>query len=421
MLTAVRSWVARRAAGVLGWFGLSHLPDGFLGPERKGSVSTSREALSVSPFWCGVRLYQTVLGSLPLVTYRRAADDDRTRARDLTAYDLLHERPNPAMTRAVFFELLARALFLEREFVAVVRKDGNGDLVGIYPVPAACVVDVVIDADWRKWFLIRESDGVQVYPDAEVIHLFLYSECGIRGRRLIDFAGESLGLHRRVIESGTAFYENSIRPSGYLKYPGQLDTTAAEVIKKWWKEEYAGGANTGKLPVVHAGGEFVPLNGVTAEDTRVIEALSASVDDCGRWLNLSPLQLFNLTRGTYSNLGADNQALYTRSIRPLLEKIELELNHKVFGVSSPVYAEFDVGALLRGDPLQQAEVANVGIQNGSITRNEQRGWLNLPKKPGLDEPLTPANLQPAADPTTTTTQNENAPNASADPAPVAAG
>lgn len=394
MLTRLRSWIRRRAAA---WYPLSQLPAGFFGGTRPGAVSTAHEALSLSPFWCGVRLYQTVLGSLPLVTYRRSDDDGRDRARDVDAYTLLHERPNPAMSRAVFFELLARALFLEREFVAIVRKTEAGQLVGLYPVPCSAVVDVVLDDQWRKWFLIAERDGVQVYPDAEVVHLFLYSSDGIRGERLLDFAGESLGLHRRVLESGTAFYENAIRPSGYLKYPGKLDKDAAAVIKKWWKEEYAGGNNTAKLPIVTDGGDFHRFNDITAEDARIIEALSASVDDCARWLNLSPLQLFNLTRGTYSNLGADNQALYTRSIRPLLEKIELEVNHKVFGVASPVYAEFQVEALLRGDPEQQATVANIGIQNGSVTRNEQRGWLNLPKKPGLDEPLVPQNMAPAGE------------------------
>lgn len=392
MLTRFRSWVRRRA---LNWFRLSQVPDGYFGPPRPGAVSTPTEALSISAFWCGVRLYQSVLGSLPLVTYRRDAGDGRTRARDLAAYNLLHERPNPAMTRAVFMEVLARALFLEREFVALVRKTGAGDLVGLYPIPCSAVVDVVLDDEWRKWFVIRERDGVEVYPDAEVIHLFLYSSDGVRGERLLDFAAESLGLHRRVIESGTAFYENAVRPSGYLKYPGKLDKDAAEVIKKWWKDEYAGGGNTGRLPVLAENGEFVRLNDITAEDARIIEALSASVDDCGRWLNLSPLQLFNLTRGTYSNLSADNQALYQRSIRPLLEKVELELNHKVFGVESDAYAEFEVEAILRGDPREQAEVANIGILNGSIARNEQRAWLNLPKRPHLDAPLVPVNMAPA--------------------------
>ena len=91
----------------------------------------------------------------------------------------------------------------------------------------------------------------------------------------------------------------------------------------------------------------------------------------------------------------DNQAFYTRSIRPLLEKIEQELNHKVFGFRSPVYCEFNADAILRGDPLQQATVANIGIQNGSVTRNEQRDWLNLPPLEGLDAPLTPLNMNPA--------------------------
>jgi HK97 family phage portal protein len=396
MFGRLRRWLRRR---FIRWFPLSRVPEGFFGPSRPGAVHTEEEALSLSPFWCGVRLYQTVIGSLPLVTYRRLDNDSRERARRHPAYSLLHERPNPAMTRAVFFELLARALFLESDFVAVLRWSMGGRLLGLYPVPCAALVDVVIDEEWNKGFLIREADNsVQFYPDNEVVHLFLYSRDGIRGTRLLDLAGESLGLHRRVLESGTAYYENVVRPSGYLKYPGALEKDGAEVIKKWWKEEYAGADNTARLPILSNGGDFVRFNEITAEDAAIIEALSASVDDCGRWLNLSPLQLFNLQRGTYSNLGADNQALYTRSMRPILEKIELEINHKVFGVDAAEYAEFEVEAMLRGDPMQQATVANIGIQNGSITPNEQRGWLNLPKLPGLDQPRVQLNTAPATPP-----------------------
>ncbi|MBN9524127.1 phage portal protein [bacterium] len=129
---------------------MSHVPDGFFGPERPGAVSTTYEALSLSPFWCGVRLYQTVLGSLPLVTYRRGEDGSNKRAEDLDAYEPLHDRPNPAMTRAVFFELLARALFLEREFVALVRKTEDGQFVGVYPGKLNPDAPEVIKKWWKE-------------------------------------------------------------------------------------------------------------------------------------------------------------------------------------------------------------------------------------------------------------------------------
>lgn len=416
MLTALRS-LARRARE---WFPLAQAPATmFAPPGLPGAVSTGGEALTVSAFWCGVRLYMSTLGSLPLVTYRKAADGGRERADDLDAYHLLHERPNPAQSRAVFFAEAARAMLIDGQFLATVRKTEAGDLVGLYPVPAAQLVDVVLDAEWNKWFWVREAGGDQLYADDEVIHTFLFSADGIRGESVLRYAGDSLGLHRQVIKTAAGFYKNAVRPAGYLKYPNKLNKEAVEVIKQWFKEEYAGAENVGKLPVTHDGGEFVKFPNPTADDAKIIEALSASVDDVARWLNVSPLLLFNLARGTYSNLSADNQAFYQRTIRPVLEVVELELNRKAFGVRSPVYAEFNVDAMLRGDPLTQAQVANTGIQNGSVLRSEQRAWLNLPPIPGLDEPLTPANMLPAG-PTPDTPTDQGTPNAPTEDGPPGA-
>lgn len=407
MLTQLRKWFTRSAK----WFQLSHAPPGFFGPERPGAVQSAEVALTLSAFWCGVRLYQTTLGSLPLVTYRRGPNDSREVASNHPAYDVLDTRPNPAMSRNVLFEEVARAIICDGEFFAHVRKDGAGNVLGIYPIPASAVLDVAIDDEWNKAYLVQLEHGQEVFLDRELIHLFWFSVGGVRGIPLLKYAGESLGLHRQVLESATAFYRNAVRPSGYLKYAGRLDKDAVEVIKKWFKDEYAGTENTGKLPVTHDGGEFVRFPSANAEEAKIIEALGASVDDIARWLNVSPLLLFNLTRGTYSNLSADNQAFYQRTLRPLLGKIEQELNWKVFGRGSDHYAEFLTEAILRGDPMTQATVANVGIQNGTITRNEQRGWLNLPKLSGLDVPLYPQNMAPAPTEDEPTDANGTDPNA----------
>lgn len=383
----------RKLRSVSPWFPLSQVPAGFLGgPSAPGAVYDPEAALTVSPFWCGIRLYASTVGSLPLVAYRKGEDGERERAEDDAAYRVLHDRPNPAMSRAVFWDLVTARVFLDGEAFIQVRRTEGGELVGLYPIPKESVRGVVVDAEWHKTYLVDAGGTLEALPDEEVIHLFMHSRDGFRGVPVLDYAGESMGLHRQVITSAGAFYKNAARPSGYLKYPKALSKDAVETIKKWFKEEYAGEANTGKLPVTADGGEFVRFPGVTAEDAQIIQALSASVDDVARWLNVSPLMLWNLQRGTYSNLAADNQAFYQRSIRPLLDRFEQELNEKVFGAGSDLYAEFLTEAILRGSPEQQAAVFHSGLIDGYYTRAEVRRWLNLPKLPGLDKPLMPQNM-----------------------------
>jgi HK97 family phage portal protein len=399
MLSGFKSWVRRRT---LNWFPFSQFfgPGQPIGvpPAGAAAVRTLDEALTLSPFWAGVRKYQRALGSLPLVTYQADGKGGRKRLDSSPTYWILHDRPNPAQSRAVLMEYVALQLFTEREVLLHVRQTGDGYLVGLYPIHCSQLVNVVLDDNWNKAFVVRTGTGFDVYPEDEIIHLFLFSRDGIRGTRLLDYAAESLGLHKQVQTSAGTFFENAVRPSGYLKYPGTLDSSAVQQIKDHFLKDYAGATNRGKMPVTMNNGEFMPFANTTADDAKIIDALGASVPDIARWLGLSPLQLGDLSRGTYSNLGADNQAFYQDSLRPLLEKIELEFNAKIFGVTNSVYCAFDVNAILRGDPEQQASVANVGIQNGTVTRNEQRGWLDLPPLPGLDEPLVPLNMGSATDP-----------------------
>ncbi|MGL6072626.1 MAG: phage portal protein [Fimbriiglobus sp.] len=374
------------------WFKLSEVPDGLFGPGRGDAVLSTDEALTISPFYCGIRLYQSVLASLPFITYRADDDGGRERATDHPAYKLLNLRPNPGMSRSVFFELLALRYFCDGEFFAHVGRDQAGRLTGLYPVAKSDVVNVIYGEDWTKAYMVRTVNGIETYVGREMMQIVGFSHDGLRGIPVWEHAGESLGLHRRVIEGAEAYYRNSVRPSGYLKFPGKLTKDNLTEVKDYFKAEYAGAANTGKMPVLMNGGEFERFPGGSAEEQKIIEALGASVDDVARWLNVSPLQLFNFARGTYSNLGADNGALYQRSMRPITEKVEQEADWAIFSDEPDYYARFLASAILRGDPQQQATVANIGIQNGSLTRAEQREFLDLPYIPGTETPLQPLNM-----------------------------
>lgn len=375
------------------WYPLATVPEGFasMHPRTAGAVHSNDEALTLSPVFAALRLYQSTIASLPLVTYRKLPDGGRERATTHPAYALLHERPNPAMSRSTFFEFVVRELFLSGEAFVHVRWRGNGSPLGLYPIPAANVTEVYVDAEWNKAYVVRDQGGTEVYGDTDIIHLCRYSNDGIRGVPLVRYAAESLGLHRQVLESAGAYYTNAAKPSGYLKYPGKLDKQAIENLKTEFRDEYAGTANTGKLPIIQNGGEFETFANTNATDAQIIEALGSSVTDVARWFGVSPLLLGDLSRGTYSNLAADNVAFYQRSVRPILDKIELECNAKLFGVESANYCEFLVDAILRGDPEQQARVAQTYVQAGIITRSEVRDWLNLPPLAGLDVPLYPLN------------------------------
>lgn len=392
MFQTLRNWITRQRSA-LPW---RKLWEGPVGAHPSASPVTNPEtALTVSAYWAASRLYVTTIGSLPLITYQKQATGGRDRAKNNPAYRLLANRPNPAMSRVTYFELAVNDLIHHGEHFAQIRRSEGGDLVGLYPIRPWNVVNIAVDDEWNKAYQVRTTaNETEVYTDTEIIHVMWHSRDGIRGVRLLEYAGEAIGLHRQSLETASAFMRNAVRPSGYLRYKGKITKDTAANIREYFAQQFGGSTNVGQVPVVGDDGEFKPFADVTAEDAKIIEALSVSVADVARWFGLSPLLLGDLSRGTYSNLAADNAAFYQRTIRPVLAKFEAELNHKLFGFDSDTYAEFLVHELLRGDPQTQANVANLGITNGWLTRAEQREFMNLPYLPGLDQPLTPLNMAP---------------------------
>ena len=381
------------SGGLTRWVPLSAVDSLFGRTPKAGSVTEPDQALTLSPYWCGVRLYQTTLGSLPLRTYRPTAGSTWEPETGTPVARLLEVAPNPAMTRAVFWQLLAKDLIHEHgEAFALVQRDGASQVTALYPISPRHVVQVAVDGRWRKaYHVIDPLLGDQVYFDEEIVHLIGYSHDGFRGVRLLRYAAEALGLHKQIQDAAGASYQNAVRPSGYLSFPAEIKKDAVEQIKTFFADAYAGVKNAGKVPVLTAGGKFERFDDHSADDAKILDALGSSVDDVARWLGVSPLLLFNLARGTYSNLGAERSGFYTRSVRPLVDGFELELNRKLFPAGDR-WCEFDADAILRGDPQQQAEEDASGIQAGWRTRAEVRERRGLPPLPGLDKPLMPVNM-----------------------------
>jgi HK97 family phage portal protein len=385
---------------VRSWFPLSQTPPGYwsgrpseyynLSPQSR-ALHGPEQALTLSPFWAALRLYQNSVSVLPLCTYVKDEDGGRHKLEDQSTYNLLHDRPNPAMSRAAFFELLIKDYFLYGECFAQLRWSGNHRLVGMYPIRANQVQRIDCDEEWKKVYTVTGFD--EPLLDDEVLHITHFSMCGLRGTPFLRWAAESLSLHKQVLDSATAYYHNAAKPSGYITYPGGLKKEALANVKSGFMESYQGTSNAGSVPILTDGGAFNAFGNTAAADAQIIEALKASVDDIGRWFdNVSPLVLGNLMRGTYSNSAADKLAFFQKNLLPLLEKFQLEMNYKLFGLGSNTYCEFLTDNVLRADPLTQSQVWHNGITDGYLLRSEVRSWLNLSPVEGLDAPMQPLNM-----------------------------
>ena len=85
----------------------------------------------------------------------------------------------------------------------------------------------------------------------------------------------------------------------------------------------------------------------------------------------------------------------TDTLNPLLEKIELEFERKLYKPSerNSIDVRFDTSSLLRADKASQASYYNTLFQIGAITPNEIRKALDLEPLENGDKSFVQVNVQ----------------------------
>jgi len=95
---------------------------------------------------------------------------------------------------------------------------------------------------------------------------------------------------------------------------------------------------------------FQPIT-VNPADAQLLETRKFNVVDICRFFGVSPTKCFDLTNSSYSTVEATQLAFLTDTLAPLLEKIELEFERKLYKPSEKEHIDirFDTSVLLRAD------------------------------------------------------------------------
>ena len=100
-----------------------------------------------------------------------------------------------------------------------------------------------------------------------------------------------------------------------------------------------------------------------------------------------------LSHATFSNIEHQTIQFVQYSLRPVIKRIEVELETKLF--DSRAIGDYDVKfileGLLRGDTQARSAYYHNAILDGYMTRNEVRELEGMTRKDGLDDFLYPLN------------------------------
>lgn len=359
-------------------------------PDEAATVVSPATAMRSSTVHACVALIAGAVTSLPLPVYRRQ-DGDSPEQTDHAYWWLLNERPHPTLSAATFWEYILESMLLRGDgFAEILRPNRfTNEIRGFYPIHPDRVSVELVGAELR--YTVSDLDGrVRVIPSADMLHFPTLGFDGERSPSAIRRAGRNaVGIALSADQHSLSFFENRARPDVVLSVEGRLNKEQIEQLRTAWVSAYGGPRKSG-LPAVLGGGmKLEPLT-VSSEDAQLLEARKFQVEQICQIFGVPPFMIGHTEKTTSWGQGVDNmgRGFVKFTLRRHLEKIEQELNHKLWPVRERYFVEFLTAGLEQGDYKTRVEGYRVALgragEPGWMTVNEVRRLENLPKKDGGD-------------------------------------
>jgi len=240
--------------------------------------------------------------------------------------------------------------------------------------------------------LAYEHKG-RVLTRDEVLHIANLSTNGLTGRSPLADLREVVGLAMTAEEfTARTFANGNRKPGVFTAHPGVSDLSKAKAAAEAYHTQYGGAQNAGKAPFIV--GYDWKESGFSNADAELMALRKFSLEEVARVYHL-PLHLLGATGPTLgSGVEQLNRALVDYTLAPLCANWEAEMNTTLLTEQEQdegYYVKFVVDALLRGNPLQRAQVYQILRSIAAMDVNQIRrleewgeypdGWAGDPRLP----------------------------------------
>lgn len=371
-----------------------------LRPTIAGPVVNSTTAMRCGAVFACIRLIAQAVASLPVVVYRRGETENKPDPKHPLQH-VLGLRPNPMLSAMVFWEIVLSHMYLRGNSYCLIGRTRGGDPIDIKPI----LPDRIFAPEEKNGRLIYpvalDNGSYAVYDQDDVLHIPNIGWDGVKGLSTIQAGAQSVGLSLAAEEQGARFYSNGSMFEFAVKYPKKLSVEAANDMRDYWTRRHAGLTNAHVPPILTEGGDIQQLS-LSARDAQLIEARQFQVIDIARFFGVPPHMIGETEKQSSWGSGVEHMSIgfVVYTLRPILKRIEQELEYKLFPSGSH-YVKFKHQALMRGDTKTRHEsyrVARGSMQEpGYMTVNEIRKLEDLPPIKGGDELMKPATNEPGGD------------------------
>lgn len=356
-----------------------------------GSSTYNNEyAMKLSAVYRAVNCISDSVAQLPLEIFKIDTNGFKVKDRKNPSFNMLNQKPNNRMTRYTFLSLIIQSMLLKGNGFAYITRDINGNPEQLIFVPYSYVTIIPPNTMFEPIkYKVLGING-DVLPK-DMLHFINYSVDGVVGISTLEHARNSLGLYHDAEKFAANFYAGGCALGGFIKSETSLTPKQKNEIKEGFSNAFGRSGTSNGLAVLEGNLSYESIT-VNPQDSQMLQNREFSVIDVARWFGVSPIKLMDLSKSSYSTVEATQLAFLTDTIAPLLEKIELEFETKLFPLGE-VDVRFDVSQLLRADRQSLASYYSTMVQSGVMQINEVRRELDLPSVVGGDTNFVPVNLQ----------------------------
>lgn len=349
-------------------------------------------AMRIGTVYACVRILAETVASLPVQVYQRQ-NGRKVAVEEHPLNYLLGYTFNGEQTAMEGREFQMSSLGLRGNAYCGVSRSNRGGINSITNLkPGYCRLDR--DANQRLVMHYEEPNNEAVYSAGQLWRIAGLGSDGVTGLSPIALARETLGLSVAMDRSANRIFANGAQSNTTLEFDHELTEETIANLRTQFAENYAGWRNAGK-PLVLESGMSAKTIGMSNQDAQFLESRKAQVAEIARWYRVPLHMLGDLDRATFSNIEHQSIEFVTHTIRPWLVRIEQSIARDLLGEAERrrgLFVSHEVEGLLRGDIKTRYEAYASGITNGWLSRNEVRRMENFNDADGLDEYLTPLNM-----------------------------
>ena len=381
-----------RKAAQLTYDQIASLIDGAGVSQVAGVTVTEQTALQVSTVLACVKVISDGCATPDLNVFREKSDGTRQKATNIPEYRMLSRRPNEWQTSFEWRRQMTLHAALTGAGLSIKVKGDNGRVRELIPVqPGQWTVRKTSRYDVRY----RCYDEFGLIGDFAPDDVFVLS--GVQwdwasSLNAVQLARSAVGLSIATERSQAAMHANGMRPSGTYSVEGTLSAEQHERLAAFLKRK-SGPDNAGAPLVLDRNAKWLSTS-VSGVDAQHVETRRLQIEEICRAFGVFPIMVGHSDKAaTFASSEAFFAAHVKHTLAPWHRAWTQRIDEMLLDGSGPLFAEFDTRYLLAGSMADRAQWARAMTETGIYTRNEIRDEEGKDPLPGLDEPLTPLNMQ----------------------------